>query len=52
MKNILQIIGGGIIGVLTIDALGFMLWVVSGQTPLDNFYIGTITAHILRAIIN
>lgn len=51
MKNTLQIIGGGIIGVLLVDAGGFMLWVVSGQHPLDNFYIGTITAHVVAWVV-
>ena len=33
------------------DVLGFMAWILSGQMPLDNFYIGAITAHILGAIL-
>lgn len=37
--------------VLLIDALGFLLWAMSGQLPVDDFYIGTITAHILRMAI-
>jgi len=51
MKNILKIAGGVITAVLALDILGFIAWVLSGQHPLDNFYIGTITAHVLRAII-
>jgi len=51
MKNILKIVGGVIIAVLLVDALGFIFWVLSSQYPLDNFYIGTIMAHVLRAII-
>lgn len=51
MKNILKVAGGVILGILAVDALGFMLWVISGQNPTDDFYIGTITAHVLRAII-
>lgn len=31
-----------------IDFCGFTLWVASGQFPADNFYIGTITAHVLK----
>ena len=52
MRATLNIIGGVILGVITVDVLGFMLWALSGQHPADAFYIGTITAHILRAIIN
>ena len=52
MKNIIKIVGGVIIAVLALDFLGFTAWVLSGQYPVDDFYIGTITAHVLRAIIN
>lgn len=48
----LNIIAGIIIGVLLLDAIAFTAWVASGQHPVDEFYAGTITAHILRAIIN
>lgn len=40
-----------IITILIIDMLGFVVWIISGQLPVDSFYIGTITAHILQAII-
>lgn len=36
--------------VITIDAAGFLLWIASGQYPPDSFYIGTITAHIIKLI--
>lgn len=51
MRNILKIISGTAAAILLIDAAGFALWILSGQYPADNFYIGTITAHILRAIL-
>lgn len=50
MRNMLKIIGGVALGILAFDFFGFCMWILSGQQPLDNFYIGTITAHILRAI--
>ena len=50
--NTLKIIGGVALGLLLLDVFGFMLWVASGQHPVDDFYLGTITAHVLRAIIN
>lgn len=50
MRNALNIIGGGIGLVLLVDFFGFCAWILSGQTPGDSFYIGSITAHILRAI--
>jgi hypothetical protein len=52
MRDILKIIGGALAGVLLIDAFGFMAWLLSEQHPTDNFYIGTITAHILKIFIN
>lgn len=51
MRDTIKFIGGVIVAVLFVDAFGFMAWVASGQYPVDNFYIGTITAHILRAIV-
>ena len=35
-----------------LDMLGFMLWSLSGQTPVDGFYIGRMTAEVLRAFFN
>jgi hypothetical protein len=52
MKNIIKIAGGVVIAVLVIDFLGFTAWIASGQYPVDDFYIGTITAHVLRLIIH
>lgn len=52
MKNILKIGGVVIIAVLVLDFIGFTAWMLSGQHLVDDFYLGTITAHILRAIIN
>lgn len=39
------------VGILAVDAIGFFAWVASGQYPADGFYIGTITAHILKLFI-
>jgi hypothetical protein len=51
MKDTLKIIGGVIVAILLVDAFGFMAWIYSGQTPVDNFYIGTITAHVLKLFL-
>ena len=48
MKDTLKIIGGVIAFILMADAFCFMLWIVSGQYPVDGFYFGAITANILR----
>lgn len=37
--------------ILVVDFFGFAAWVASGQHPTDNFYVGTITAHALQAVI-
>lgn len=37
--------------VLVVDFLGFTAWAMSGQHPVDNFYVGTITTHALQAVI-
>ena len=37
--------------ILVIDVLGFLFWIASGQLPADNFYIGSITSHILSAVM-
>ena len=51
MRDTLQVAGGALFAILAIDAFGFMAWIASGQTPADNFYIGTLTAHALRALL-
>jgi hypothetical protein len=37
--------------IFSIDFLGFTFWILSNQKPIDNFYLGTLTAHIINAII-
>lgn len=51
MTKTLQITGVIVLAILAIDFLAFLLWIVSGQTPVDEFYIGSITSNILQAII-
>lgn len=51
MRETIKIIATTAAAVLMIDVAGLALWVLSGQYPADNFYVGTITAHILRAIL-
>ena len=51
MRDILKITAGVIAAVLIADAAGFFIWILSGQFPADGYYIGTITAHVLRSII-
>ena len=50
MQNILKVVGGAVAVLIIIDMLGFGVWIVSGQHPVDDFYIGTLTAHVLRAL--
>ena len=51
MKNIIKTAGGALAILAMVDAFGFIAWVASGQTPADGFYIGALTASVLRALI-
>lgn len=50
MKKILGGIMFVILVLLLIDFVSFIGWVYSGQIPVDNFYFGSITKHILQFI--
>ena len=47
----LEMVGGVIGTFLAIDVFCFMAWVASGQVPMDNFYLGSITAHLIKLFI-
>jgi hypothetical protein len=49
MRNILNKILIVIIIIIAIDFLGFLGWAMSGHFPVDNFYVGSITHHILQS---
>lgn len=51
MKKIAKFAGVLIAAILLLDVFGFLAWASSGQRPVDNFYIGTITTHALQTII-
>jgi hypothetical protein len=40
-----------IAAIIVIDFFGMIMWASSGQKPLDNAYIGTISTHAIRAVI-
>ena len=44
---ILRYTAGIVSSLLALDVFGFVAWVASGQTPVDGFYIGALTARIL-----
>lgn len=50
-KAILNIAVTAIIVIVAIDFIGFIAWAMSGQQPEGSFYIGSMTTHIIRAII-
>jgi hypothetical protein len=52
MKNAIQVVIWVIVFLGVIDVFGFGLWVISGQTPNDDLYLGTITSHTLKALMN
>ena len=41
-----------VITVLSIDFIGFIAWIASGQLPVSDWYIGMITASIIRLFIS
>lgn len=47
----LQITFTIVAAILLIDFIGFVAWIASGQHPVDGFYVGAITANVLKAII-
>ncbi len=51
MKQTLNIIGNVIGLVMIIDAIGFVAWAMSGQLPVDGFYVGAITTNIIKLFI-
>lgn len=51
MKTVIQFTLSIVIAILVIDFFGFFAWAMSGQRPADNFYVGSITTHALRAVI-
>ena len=38
------------VGILLIDLFGFSMWVVSGESPVDGFYIGRLTTEVIRSV--
>lgn len=46
LKTIASVIGF----VLAVDFIFWISWALSGQTPVDGFYAGAITQHILQFI--
>lgn len=38
-------------GVMAADAMAFAIWILSGQTPVDGFYLGALTANIIKLFI-
>jgi len=39
-----------VITVLSIDFIGFLAWIASGQLPASEWYVGMITASIIRLL--
>lgn len=46
-----EVLFWSVVALLVIDFVAFWVWGLSGQFPADNFYLGSITRHILQAII-
>jgi D-alanyl-D-alanine carboxypeptidase len=48
--KIIKIVGWVIAVVVMIDVAGFIGWAMSGQRPVDDFFIGSLTTHLLKSI--
>lgn len=46
-RLILNILLAGFL-ILALDFFGWLMWAMSGQHPLDSWYVGTITGHIIK----
>jgi hypothetical protein len=51
MKKAIDMITRVFTVLILIDMIGFVAWVMSGQYPTDNFFIGTLTAHFLKLFL-
>jgi len=48
--KIIKTIGSVIAVIVMIDLAGFIGWAMSGQQPVDNFFIGSATTHLLKSL--
>jgi hypothetical protein len=39
------------LGILFVDFIGFLAWIISGQFPVDSFYLGSITSNLIQFLI-
>lgn len=51
MKQAIKIVFQIIVVLMIVDFIGMILWAMSGQFPVDNFYIGSITMHIIKLFV-
>lgn len=50
MTKIFKFILWTILVISFIDFTMFLVWGLSGQQPIDNFYFGSITSHVIQLI--
>lgn len=51
MKNLFNILLNIAIVYMILDAIGFMLWALSGQHTADSFFLGMVTLKIIKTLI-
>lgn len=49
-RDIFNIIFSALLLFIVIDVIAYVSWTVTGQTPIDNFYLGALTNLILQTI--
>lgn len=50
MKQIINVLLSVMMVALIVDAVAFVMWALSGQSPIDGFYIGAITKNIIHFV--
>ncbi len=51
MKNTINFLLTIVFVYLCIDAFAFVMWAMSGQHPVDGFYVGAVTTTLIKSII-
>lgn len=51
MRNIFRTVLWVLVIAFMVDFACFIWWTMSGQKPVDSFYVGAISANIIKGII-
>lgn len=51
MKKTFNFVITIIVAFMLIDFVSMIAWAASGQRPVDDFYLGSVSTHIIRALV-